>query len=154
MKEAAKFYQSVFGPNYFLEIQDNDDSAHQQAIYNGHVKSIGQELGIRNVITSDAHYTKVESSELHSMLMAMQLKKTLAEYQAAGEMKYGPWFFIRSPQQMLDAAKKYDNEDAFWNACEIGSRCNVSLELGKYKTPIFEIESEEDYKEFMESRDE
>ena len=152
MYAAAAFYRSIFGANYFLEIQDNDDSAQQQKTYNQQVKVIGKHFGIRNVITSDAHYTRIESAELHSVLMAMQLKKTLAEYNSAGEMKYGPWFFIRSPEQMLEAARKYDNEDAFWSACEIGQRCNVKLELGKYKTPTFSIESEPDYSEFLKSQ--
>ena len=151
MYKAAEFYQSVFGDKYYLEIQDNDDSAGQQKIYNEIVIQMGKDLGIKNVITSDAHYTDVKSSELHALLMAMQLKKTLEEYQSAGEMKYGPWFFIRSPQQMLDAAIKYNCESAFWNACEIGNKCALSIELGKYKTPEFDITSELDYKEFLAS---
>lgn len=152
MVQAASFYKSVFGTNYYLEIQDNDDEAGQQAAYNEIVRALAKELNLRNVITSDAHYTTVESSELHSMLMAMQLKKTLEEYKSAGEMKYGPWFFIRSPEQMLTAARKYNNEDAFWAACDIGNRCAVNIELGKYKTPIFNVEQEPDYEEFLRSR--
>lgn len=151
MEKAASFYKSIFGIRYYLEIQDNDDSAGQQLAYNKVVIEMAKRLGLRNVITSDAHYTKIESSELHSMLMAMQLKKTYADYVAAGEMKYGPWFYVRSPQQMMDAARKYNCEEAFWSACEIGNLCQVEIELGKYKTPIFNIESESDYEEFLRS---
>lgn len=154
MRQVAGFYKSVFGSNYYLEIQDNDDEAGQQAAYNEIVKTLAGELHLKNVITSDAHYTTVDSSELHSMLMAMQLKKTIEDYKSAGEMKYGPWFFIRSPQQMLDAARKYNNEAAFWNACEIGNRCNLQFELGKYTTPVFNIETASDYEEFCRSIDE
>jgi cytochrome c553 len=71
-------------------------------------KSLNKDLNINNVITSDAHYTYLESAELHAMLMAMQLQKTYLDYIQAGEMKYGPWFFIRSPDQMLEAAQKYN----------------------------------------------
>jgi DNA polymerase III alpha subunit len=69
-------------------------------------------------------------------------------------MKYGPWFYVRSPQQMMEAARKYDCEEAFWSACEIGNLCQVEIELGKYKTPIFNIESESDYEEFLRSEHE
>lgn len=151
MYKAAEFYQGIFGDKYYLEIQDNDDTAGQQKIYNQIVIQMAKDLGLKNVITSDAHYTDVKSSELHAMLMAMQLKKTIEDYLAAGEMKYGPWFFIRSPQQMLEAAQKYDCEQAFWSACEIGNQCSIDIELGKYKTPQFDIESEADYKEFLAS---
>lgn len=152
MKKTIEFYQKVFNNKYFLEIQDNDDEAGQQAAYNHTVIQLAKSFDLKTVITSDAHYTYENSVELHSMLMAMQLKKTYADYITADEMKYGPWFFIRSPQQMLDAARKYNCEEAFWNSCEIGNTCSVDIELGKYKTPIFNIESELDYEEFQRSQ--
>lgn len=150
---AAGFYKEVFGENYYLEIQDNDDKAGQQLAYNKMVIEIGQSLGIKNVITSDAHYTNLDSAQLHSMLMAMQLQKTYEEYVSAGEMKYGPWFYIRSPQEMFDAALKYDCEEAFWSACEIGNKCSIEIDLGKYKMPTFDISQELDYDEFLRSKD-
>lgn len=154
MEEAAKYYKSIFADRYYLEIQDNDDTAGQQAIYNRIVIELGKKLNIPNVITSDAHYTNIESAELHSMLMAMQLKKQLADYLAAGEMKYGPWFYIRSPEEMLIAAQKYNCEEAFWNACTIGNLCQLEIELGKYENPQFNVESEPDFEEFLRSRHE
>ena len=85
--------------------------------------------------------------------MALQLKKTYFDYLNAGEMKYGPWFFIRSPDQMLEAAQKYKCEEAFWNACEIGNRCHTDISLGEYKMPLFNIESETDYQEFLRTQE-
>jgi DNA polymerase-3 subunit alpha len=154
MERAALYYKSVFGDRYYLEIQDNDDPAGQQKIYNEIVIGLGKKLDIQNVITADAHYTNVESVELHAMLMAMQLKKTLVDYLSAGEMKYGPWFYVRTPEEMLKAAQKYNCEEAFWNTCKIGNMCAIELELGKYKNPNFDVESEPDFEEFMRSRHE
>ena len=51
MYKAAEFYQSVFGDRYYLEIQDNDDSAGQQKIYNEIVIQIAKDIGQKNVIT-------------------------------------------------------------------------------------------------------
>lgn len=152
MYETADWYSKQFPGRYYLEIQDNDDQAGKQKAYNQILIKIGKELNLPMVITADAHYTTVENSELHSILMAMQLKKTLEEYKAAGEMKYGPWFYIRSSQEMLDAARKYNCEEAFWNACKIGNSCQVDIELGKYKMPSFDFSQEPDYEEFMRTR--
>lgn len=152
MYEAAAWYHEVFGDDYYLEIQDNDDEEEQQKTYNGIVKDIGTALGIKNVITADAHYTTIESADTHSALMAMQLGMTLEQYNSGGQMKYGPWFFVRSPQQMLEAARKYDNEEAFWNACRIGLSCQADFDLGNYQMPQFDITQEEDYKEFLEEQ--
>lgn len=151
MEEAARWYFQAFNGNYFLEIQDNDDEQGQQAAYNEVVKVIAQKNSIPMVITADAHYTEESSSATHSMLMAMQFKQTLEAYKEAGQMKYGPWFFVRSPDQMLEAARKYDCEEAFWNTCKIGERCNVDIELGKYKNPVFDITTQSDYEDFLKS---
>ncbi len=153
MRKTAEWYQKAFNGNYFLEIQDNDDAAGQQLAYNTAVIQVGKELGIKNVITSDAHYTTLNNSDLHSLLMAMQLKKTMEEYLSNSEMKYGPWFYLRSPQAMFEAACKYDCEEAFWNAAEIGQRTNVNIELGAYKPPAFDIKQDPDYEEFLRTRD-
>lgn len=150
IEEGALRYKQIFGDNLYLEIQDNDDAAGQQKMYNQYLIDIGKKHNIKIVITADAHYTTQEKSALHSMLMAMQLKKTIEEYSANGEMKYGPWFYIRSPAEMLEAARKYNCEEAFWNACKIGNDCEeYTIELGKFNTPEFNFSNEDDYQEFI-----
>ncbi len=152
MYELAAWYRDRFDNTYHLEIQDNPDSDQQQKTYNELLIKIGKDLHIPIVITSDAHYTTVQDAETHSVLMAMQLKKTLQDYKSAGEMKYGPWFYIRSPEEMLAAARKYNCEEAFWNACKIGNSCQVDLELGNIKMPSFDITTDPDYQEFLQKR--
>jgi DNA polymerase-3 subunit alpha len=153
MRQAAAWYAGVFPGRYYLEIQDNEDEARQQATYNAIVIDLAKELGIKNVITSDAHYTTLQAANTHTMLMAMQFKKTREEYVAGGEMKYGPWFYLRSPQEMLEAAKRYGCEEAFWNAADIADQCDIDIELGTYQTPILNIEHEPDYAEFLRSEE-
>jgi len=152
MERLAKWYSKTFNGNYYLEIQDNDDA--QQIAYNSVLKTISEKNNIPLVITSDAHYTELESSETHSFLMAMQFKKTLQQYEEDGIMKYGPWFYVRSPDQMLEAAKKYQSESAFWNTCDIAKRCNVDIEIGVYKNPEFDIKTQPDYEDFKRSQGE
>lgn len=151
MKQAAAWYAETFPGRYYLEIQDNDDDAGQQAAYNAIVIDLAKELGVKNVITSDAHYTTLEAANTHTLLMAMQFKKNLQDYVDGSEMRYGPWFYLRSPEEMLKAARKYGCEEAFWSTAEIADECSVNIELGEYQTPVFNIESEPDYAEFLES---
>lgn len=153
MEEIAVWYKQAFKDGYYLEIQDNDDTDQQQLHYNNVLKDISKNSNIPLVITSDAHYTNQTSSELHSFLMAMQFDIPLKDYKEGKTMKYGPWFYIRSPEEMLQAAIKYDAEDAFWNACKIGKECSVNISLGTYETPVFDITGEEDYMEFLRSKD-
>ena len=80
--------------------------------------------------------------------MALQLKTTLDQYQDKEEMKYGPHFYIKTPEEMLEAAKRWECERAFNNTNEIADKCNVEIELGVYKPPIFKVEEADDYEDF------
>lgn len=149
VEKAALFYREVFGGRYFLEIQDNPDEEGQQPAYNSFIIGLGKKLDIPIVITSDAHYMKKEDKEAHDLIMAMQTKKTLAEYQSPGnDFKYGPWFYVRSGDEMWEAANKYGCPESFDNTLLISSQCNVDLELGKYKPPVYDVSSVEDLDEF------
>lgn len=148
-EKAAAWYSKAFNGRYYLEIQDNDDEAGQQAAYNSFIIGVGKKLGIPIVITSDAHYLKKEDKDTHDMLMAMQIKQTLAQYKdPSNNFKYGPWFYIRSGDEMYEAAKKYNCPEAFDNTLAIASQCNLELELGKYKPPAFPVDQVEDREEF------
>ena len=148
-EKAATFYKTIFGDRYYLEIQDNDDKAGQQSAYNQFVIGLGKKLDIPIVITSDAHYLRKEDKGAHDLVMAMQIKKTIAEYLSPdNEFQYGPWFYVRSPEEMWEAANKHGCPDAFHNANRIGQMCNVEIELGKYKPPEFDISTVEDRDEF------
>lgn len=144
----AKYYNELFEGNYYLELQDNQGMWEQKA-WNKWILDNAKPNNLKVVMTADAHYLKKEDSETHALIMAMQLGKTLAEYNAGSQMKYGDGFFIRSPEEMLEASKRINCEEAFWNTTEISKECNISIDLNKPQMPIFNIESEPDYPEFL-----
>lgn len=150
--EIIDFYHEIFGEDYYLEIQDWDDGTGIQQNYNRWVIDRARERHIRLVITSDAHYLKKEDHKLHEVMMAMQLGKTLTQYRTEGKMVYGPYFYVKTPDEMLRSAQELDVEEAFWNTREIAQKCNVEIELGKYYMPEFKIEEAEDYNQFLEWR--
>jgi DNA polymerase-3 subunit alpha len=146
-RDACIWFNKVFDGRWFLEIQDNPEW--QQQAFNKWAVPLARSMGFRLVITADAHYLTKEDAKTHELMMAMQLKTTLEEYQQGNDMKYSSGFYIRTPEEMLEAAKKYDAEDAFWNTLEIAKACNTPIELGKYKMPQFNIAEAPDYEEFL-----
>lgn len=141
----------AFGGRFFLELQDQD--MWEQGVYNKILLEMGNRIpGLKYTISSDAHYLKKEDQKTHAMIMAQQLKKTLEEYESGSEMKYGSGFYIRSPEEMLEGAKRVGCEAAFHNTMEIASMCNLEIELGKYKMPAFDITKTDDYEEFRKQR--
>jgi DNA polymerase-3 subunit alpha len=152
-KGLISWYQEVFQEDFYLEIQDwPDETGHQQA-YNRFILDVGRPMGVPFVITSDAHYLKQEDHKLHELLMALQLKTTLDKYQDKEEMKYGPHFYVKTPDEMLEAAKHWGCEEAFHNTNAIAEKCNVEIELGVYKPPVFKIEQADDYEDFKQWAD-
>jgi DNA polymerase III alpha subunit len=108
----------------------------------------GRHPELKYMISSDAHYLHKEDRATHAMIMAQQLKKTIEEYETGSEMKYGSGFYIRSPEEMLEGAKRIGCESAFHNTMEIAGMCSLELELGKYKMPEFDVTKTIDYEEF------
>lgn len=153
MREAVVRYHEIFGERYYLELQDNH--LPQQDAYNAFLVAIGKELGIPRVVTADAHYTRKEDQETHAFIMAAQLGKTWDEYRSSDEMKYGPYFYLRSAEEMLEAARRCGDESAFWNACEIGKMCReVHPRLNQHAFPRYNQRKDPDYADVMEGVEE
>lgn len=141
--------KEIFHGDYNLEVMDNPFP--QQEAYNKFLIEIGKKTNTKVLISGDAHYSKKEDYELHSMLMAMQTKQTLEEYNK-GDFHYGPWYHIRSPEEMLAAAKRVGSEAAFYNTNDTASQCRLELELGSYKIPKFDIETDLDFQEYISGK--
>src|SRR5690606_11442208 len=69
-KEVAKWYKSIFGDRYYLELQDHGHPDHPsawdvQVKINQHINRLSEELDIPTVLTSDAHYVDHSDQEAH-----------------------------------------------------------------------------------------
>jgi len=147
---AINIMQEIFGEDFYLEIQDNgmweQDAFNEWAV--NYYKSKSSTVPI--LLTADAHYLTKEDHKVHEIIMAQQLKKTLLEYKDNTGMKYGNSFYIRSPKEMHTIATKLGVPEAAENTVKISDACeNLSIELGKYESPFFDIEKTEDYDEFL-----
>ena len=140
------YFKEIFYGQYYLEVMDN--SMPQQLAYNSFLLEMSKKTNTKMIITSDAHYRTKEDEELHSMLMAMQTKRSIKDYKENGYFHYENCY-IRTPQEMLDAAKKIGCEDAFHNTLEISDQVNIELELDTFKLPLFDIQNDPDYQDYL-----
>lgn len=151
-RDALMLFSEIFQGNFYAEIQDNPEFW-EQMTYNEWLIKQARTNKIPLIITADAHWLKKEDKHIHDLIMAQQLKKSIAEYKAAGDedgLYYGEGHYIRTPAEMYEAALKYQAEDAFYNTLEVAKQCKVELKLGEYETPIFDPTKEDDYQEFLE----
>ncbi len=132
-RDVASTYKDIFGPdNFFLEVQPNGVPIQDKV--NSHLAQLAQDLGLRNIATNDCHYVTRKDHEAQNILMAIRQQKawddpTLHKHETDA-------FYIRSGDEMFDLLRG-DYSEAFANACEVGARCNVNIELGTYHLPTF-----------------
>jgi DNA polymerase-3 subunit alpha len=72
MKEYALEYKSIFGDNFYLELQAHDSE--DQITYNKQLMKLHYETKIPYIITSDSHYVKKEDSYNHSKFINVNRK--------------------------------------------------------------------------------
>ena len=142
-------YADIFNGRLFLEIQDargHKDGLQER--HNNRLIQLSKELGLPLIITSDAHYLKPEDVQSHSMLMALQLHQTVQEYTNGDYWGY-VGTYIRSQEEMLEAAIVNGAESAFHNTKLIAEMSDLKFKFGEYQMPNFDIHTVDDKQEFL-----
>ena len=138
----AMKYKNVFGDDYYLEYQSHSEPAQQQL--NKMIVALAKELGIKFVVTTDAHYLNREDQKYHSIFVQIGTTRE------AGET-YNDCF-VQTDQEILDICQSTSREDnllALRNTNEIADKCNVELPLSApimpHVTPPAPYKTEVDY---------
>lgn len=133
-KLAALRLREIFGENnFFLELQDH--GIPEQATVNQGLMRMSKETRISLVATNDVHYTLESDAAAHDILLCIQTQKKVTD---ENRMRYeGGQYYIKSPEEMYRIFP-YATE-ALENTHRIAQRCNVTIEFGEYKLPIFDV---------------
>ncbi|MEX0748703.1 MAG: DNA polymerase III subunit alpha [Candidatus Saccharimonadales bacterium] len=143
-EETAKWYQSVFGDRYYLELQDHGHEWSEQARVNDKLLKLGSRLGIELVVTADAHYCLPEDQAAHEVLLCVQTASQLSDTSRMSLKDMH--LYVTEPEQV--AVRWSDNLAVLTNTRAIADRCEVEIELGGILIPRFDTpegESEKDY---------
>jgi len=137
-KQIVQKYKSIFGNNYYLEIQRHGIGIEEDKANEGLLK-LSKEFNIKVVATTDSHYSYKEDEEIHEMLLALQTGRTLSDPK---RMRFkGSGYHIHTPDEMDEKFK--DIPEALDNTLEIAEKCsNFELKLGKIHLPKFDIPKE------------
>lgn len=135
----AKWYKSVFGDRYYLEIQDHGHKKSPsywdvQGKINTHVMNIAKELDIPLVITSDGHYLDHDDQDAHEILLCVGTGAFLSDENRMSLKDFE--LHVTNPQDIIDRWQDTHSE-AIANSKIIADRCDVELELGGIRIPVF-----------------
>ncbi|MBQ2644815.1 DNA polymerase III subunit alpha [bacterium] len=139
--EYAKYYQSVFGDDYYIELQEHGLPEEEKA--NKGLLKIAKELNIKTVITNDSHYLKKEDASWHDTLLCIQTNSDKANKENRFHFSNDE-FYVKTPEELRKAFSNLDNdifEQSIKNTVELADKCSVIIELGKSKLPYFEVPS-------------
>jgi DNA polymerase-3 subunit alpha len=130
----ARELEEIFGKgNFYLEIQNHGIEAEERNIVM--VDAVSRETGIPMVVTNDCHYLRQQDAEAHDCLLCIQTGKSVDD---RNRMRYNSdQIYFKSADEM--EATFGDFKEAMLNTVEIAERCNLELELGKLKLPVFPL---------------
>ncbi|MBO5359073.1 MAG: DNA polymerase III subunit alpha [Clostridia bacterium] len=143
-KQTALWYKSVFGEDFYLEIQDHGIA--EQKLVNPQIIRIANECDIPLVATNDVHYINDTDYKMHKVLVCIQTATKITDDNIL-EFKTNE-FYLKSYEQM--AALFGSTPEALENTNKIAQKCNVTFEFGKIKLPRFDIGDRDHFEYFKE----
>jgi DNA polymerase III subunit alpha len=142
-KQEALHYKAVFGPDFYLELQDH--GLPEQKRINPQLKTLAAECGIPLVVTNDIHYLRREDASLQQVLMCIQMNRTVDDPGKAGFST--DEFYMKSEREMR--ALFPELPEAYDNTVKIADQCNLTFEFGKTILPHFDVPGGMSHDEYL-----
>jgi len=124
----------LLGPeNVYVELQDAGLPEQRELL--PRLARLAEKAGLKTVATNDVHYLRHEDAYAHDALLCIQTQSNLAD---EDRMRYGSdEFYLKSAEEMEERFAAYPGAAA--RTLEIAERCNVELDFGGYKLPVYPV---------------
>lgn len=130
-RKAALRYKSVFGSDFYLELQDHGMT--EQKRVNPKLIALADELDIPLVATNDVHYLEQDDAEVQDVLICIGTGKTVED---EDRLQIGTnQLYMKSGDEM--AALFPHVPQAVLNTSRIAEQCNLELEFGRHLLPEY-----------------
>ncbi|NEO20974.1 DNA polymerase III subunit alpha [Moorena sp. SIO4A5] len=137
-RKVAKWYQEVFGDDYYLEIQDHGSV--EDRVVNVAIVKIANELGIKIIATNDSHFISCYDVEAHDALLCIQTAKLVTEEK---RMRYSGTEYLKSAEEMKrlfrDHLPSQVIEDAIANTLEVADKVKHYNIMGEPRIPHYKV---------------
>ncbi len=139
-REIVKWYQKVFGDDYYLEIQDH--GYQEDRIVNVELVKIAHELDVKIVATNDSHFISCNDVEAHDALICINTQKLITEEK---RMRYSGTEYLKSVEEMKHLFRDHLPDDviadAIANTVEVANKIEEYKILGEPRIPDFPVPS-------------
>ena len=152
-KELASWYKSVYGEDFYLELQDHGHPEcpnhwEVQKEINDGLFRLHEELDIPMVVTCDSHYLTHENQDAHEILLCVGTGSYLNDEKRMSLKEFD--LFVTDPRDIIERWGKVDPE-IILNTKRVAEKVNFEFEFGKILIPKFPLpEGEESEKGFLD----
>lgn len=144
-KKALEEYLEIFPKeDFYLEVQHHPNTVEEQVKANELIYKLAEEYGLKVIATNDPHYVDSGDDIAQDALICLQTGKQVADTDRMTMI--GDDYSILTREQMFTAFK--DHPEVMTNTVEIAEKCNVEIELGKFKFPDFPVPEGETYETY------
>jgi DNA polymerase III subunit alpha len=137
-RKVAKWYQNVFGEDYYLELQDHGSK--EDRVVNVEIVRIARELNIKLIATNDSHFVSCFDVEAHDALLCIQTGQLIREDK---RMRYSGTEYLKSKEEMACLFRDHLSDEviaeAIDNTLEVAAKIKSYDILGEPKIPDFPI---------------
>lgn len=132
--DLVKWYATVFGEDFYLEVQNNGLDLQDQCTEV--TVDLSRKLGIPTVATADAHYLCQDDATAHDVLFCINTgKKHDPRRKQYPEGRIPNPYYVRSPEDMYRMFP--DLADAVARSQEVADKVDVHLDFKKRHFPVF-----------------
>lgn len=138
-KRNAKLLKDIFGSDFYIELQDH--GMEEDKIVLAHAPKIAKELGIKIVVSNDAHYIEKEHAYAHNVLLHINKDASFAKetnFDVRRDLRYRvPEMYLKTQQQMKELFK--DFAEGIETTLEIAEKVDLtiptSLQMPQFPIP-------------------
>lgn len=137
-EKVAKWYQKLFGDDYYLEIQDHGSP--EDRIVNVAIVNIARKLGIKIIATNDSHFISCYDVEAHDALLCILTQKRITDDK---RLRYSGTEYLKSAEEMKLLFRDHLEDDlieeAIANTVEVAEKVQPYNILGEPRIPDYPV---------------
>ncbi|MEC8299227.1 MAG: DNA polymerase III subunit alpha [Pseudomonadota bacterium] len=138
------YWSSIFPSAFYIEIQRTGREYEKE--YNASAIELAAQEGIPVVATNDVRFLARDEFEAHEARVCIYQGRVLDD--SRRQRVYSEEQYLKSSEEMHNLFS--DVPEAIENCLEIGKRCSVNIELGKYYFPDYGVPSGETSETFLD----
>jgi DNA polymerase III subunit alpha len=137
-EKVAKWYQDLFGDDYYLEIQDHGSP--EDRMVNVAIVNLARKLGIKVIATNDSHFISCYDVEAHDALLCILTQKRITDDK---RLRYSGTEYLKSAAEMKLLFRDHLADEviaeAIENTVEVADKVQPYNILGEPRIPDYPV---------------